>query len=97
MDGQEAALVGGQSPATLGDKWGVEPEWRWGSIRRGNDAVEIVPSLPGAWHTFYPAFAAAIRGERSVPVPAADALRTAIVLDAARQSATTGELVTLAP
>jgi predicted dehydrogenase len=97
MDGQEQALIGGQSPATLGDKWGIEPESRWGSIRWGDDAVEIVPSLPGAWHTFYPAFAAAIRGERSVPVPAADALRTAIVLDAARQSATTGELVTLAP
>jgi predicted dehydrogenase len=95
MDGQEAALIAGESPATLGDEWGREPESRWGSIRRGADAIEMVPTLPGAWHTFYPAFAAAVRGEGPVPVPAADALSTAIVLDAARQSAKAGELVTL--
>ncbi len=95
MDGQEAALIAGKSPATLGEEWGIEPESRWGSIRRGGDTHEIVPTLPGAWPTFYPAFAAAVRGEGPVPVPATDALSTAIVLDAARQSASTRELVVL--
>ncbi len=94
MDGQEAALIGGQSPATLGLRWGAEPESRWGAIRRGDD-VEVVPTASGAWNTFYPAFAAAVRGEGPVPVPAIDALHTVIVLDAARKSATSGEVVRL--
>jgi predicted dehydrogenase len=95
MDCQEAALVSGQSPSTLGERWGMELESRWGSIRRGDD-IEVVPTLPGAWNTFYPQFAAAVRGEGPVPVPATDALETSIVLDAARQSATTGQAVALA-
>jgi predicted dehydrogenase len=95
MDGQEPALVGGDTPATLGDSWGTEPEWRWGVIRRGTDDAEVVPTVPGAWHTFYPAFAAAVRGEGAVPVAADDAVATATVLDAARRSATTGEAVRL--
>jgi len=96
MDGQEPALVRGDSPATLGDRWGVEPESRWGSIRRGHDHVEIVPTVAGAWDTFYPRFAAAVRGDGEVPVPAIAAVATSIVLDAARQSATTGQTVVIA-
>lgn len=92
MDGQEAALVAGQSPRTLGDRWGLEPEERWGRLQRG-DSVEVIPSARGAWDTFYPAFAAAVRAAGPVPVPAADALATAIVLDAASRSAISGEVV----
>jgi predicted dehydrogenase len=95
MDGQEPALVSGETPATLGDAWGAEPEGRWGAIRRGADEAEVVPTVPGAWHTFYPSFAAAVRGEGPVPVPGTDAVETAKVLDAARRSATTGAVVTL--
>ncbi len=94
MDGQEAALVAGQNPALLGDQWGVEPEARWGSIRRGHEA-EVVATAPGAWPIFYEMFAAAVRGVGPVPVPAADAVETARVLDAARRSALTGEVVAL--
>jgi predicted dehydrogenase len=92
MDGQEAALIAGQNPRTLGERWGLEPEARWGRLRRG-DAEEVVPSERGAWDTFYPAFAAALRDAAPVPVPATDALATAIVLDAARRSATTSTVV----
>jgi predicted dehydrogenase len=92
MDGQEDALVAGRSPGSPG--WGAEPEQRWGRLRRGDDG-EAVPSERGAWDTYYPAFAAAVRGEGPVPVDPQDAVATAAVLDAARRSATTGEVVRL--
>ncbi|MFG2000334.1 Gfo/Idh/MocA family protein [Spirillospora sp. NPDC048911] len=94
VDGQEALLVGGASPASEGDRWGAEPEERWGQVRRG-DHAEPAPSAHGAWDRFYPAFAAAVRGDRPVPVDPWDAVATATVLDAARTSATTGEVVRL--
>jgi predicted dehydrogenase len=94
MDGQEAALVAGRSPATEGDAWGREPPERWGRLSRGEEH-EIVESLPGAWTDFYAEFAAAIRGDGSLPVTAAEAVETARVLDAAAVSAATGEVVRL--
>jgi predicted dehydrogenase len=94
MDGQEDALLAGQTPATLGADWGAEPAERWGRIHRGDDG-EPVPTRNGAWHTFYPAFARAVRGEGPVPVEPRDALATATVLDAARRSATDGTVVVL--
>jgi len=87
MDGQEEALLAGRTPASEGDAWGAEPSERWGRLSRGDDG-ETVPTLNGAWNTFYPAFAAAVRGTAPNPVPARDAIATATVLDAARRSAT---------
>ena len=94
MDGQEAALLAGRTPATEGAAWGVEPELRWGRFSRG-DGGEAVPTASGAWNTYYPAFAAAVRGRGPVPVPPRDAVATATVLDAARRSATDGGVVRL--
>ncbi|MCW2508250.1 MAG: putative oxidoreductase [Modestobacter sp.] len=94
MDGQEAALLAGQTPATLGAGWGVEPPERWGRVRRG-DGSETVPTVPGAWSTFYPAFATAVRGAGPVPVDPWDAVAALTVLDAARRSATEGVVVKL--
>jgi predicted dehydrogenase len=94
MDGQEAALLAGRTPAKEGAAWGMEPEERWGRFSRGDDG-EVVPTADGAWDTFYPAFAAAVRGEVDVPVPARDAVATATVLDAARVCATGGGTIHL--
>jgi predicted dehydrogenase len=94
MDGQEAALIAGQTPATLGAGWGAEPPERWGRVQRGDDS-ETVPTVPGAWSTFYPAFAAAVRGTGAVPVAPEDAVASLTVLDAARRSATEGVVVDL--
>ncbi|SNS04499.1 Predicted dehydrogenase [Geodermatophilus pulveris] len=94
MDGQEAALLAGHTPATLGERWGAEPEQRWGRLRRGDEGV-VVPTERGRWDTFYPAFAAAVRGQGPVPVDPRDAVATATVLDAARRSATQGAVVRL--
>jgi predicted dehydrogenase len=96
VDGQEAQLRSGASPASAGDQWGVEPPERWGHLQRG-DVTEPVPSARGAWNLFYPAFAAAVRGEQPVPVDPWDAVATAAVLDAARASARTAQVVRPAP
>jgi predicted dehydrogenase len=92
MDGQEELLLAGHTPASLGPAWGTEPANRWGRVHRGDDG-EIVPTLPGAWNGFYPAFARAVRGLGPVPVNARDSVATATVLDAARRSATEGGVI----
>ena len=86
MDGQEAALIAGRSPATDGEAWGTEPPERWGRLQRG-DASDPVPSERGRWDTYYPAFAAAVRGEAPVPVDPRDAVAALTVIDAVRTSA----------
>jgi predicted dehydrogenase len=94
VDSQEAALVAGRTPAGEGERWGVEPGHHWGRLYRGTTGA-TVRSERGRWDTYYPAFAAAVRGEGAVPVDPWDAVRAARVLDAARRSATTGETVHL--
>ena len=93
LDGQEAALKAGKSPALLGDRWGAEPEHAWGRLYRGATGASV-RSERGRWDTFYPAVAAAVSGEGELPVDPWDAIRTMDALDAARVSATTGETVT---
>ncbi|MEP6561310.1 MAG: Gfo/Idh/MocA family oxidoreductase, partial [Nakamurella sp.] len=94
FDVQEEQLKSGASPATLGAGWGVEPESAWG---RHYDAVgsRQVRSERGAWDSYYPAVAAAIAGDGPLPVDPVDAIATAVVLDASRESAATGRVVTL--
>ncbi|RVU29063.1 Gfo/Idh/MocA family oxidoreductase [Streptomyces antnestii] len=94
MDGQEDLLVAGASPASVGDRWGIEPGERWGQVRRA-EHCEPAASARGAWDRFYPAFAAAVRGSGTVPVDPWDAVATASVLDAARSSADSGQVVRL--
>jgi len=90
-DSQEDVLITGASPADV-DPWGVEPA---SDLDRVHDGASSRPIglARGEWDTFYPAFARAVRGEGPPPVDAADAVATAIVLEAARVSATTGAIV----
>jgi predicted dehydrogenase len=94
MDGQEELLLAGSTPATLGADWGAEPAERWGKVYRGADG-QTVPTENGAWNIFYPAFARAVRGAGPVPVDPRDAIASLTVLDAARRSATEGDVVAL--
>ena len=94
-DQQENLLVAGHSPATLAG-WSTEPEDHWGRVLRG-DRSEVLVSERGAWDLFYPAFAAAVRGEGPVPVDPWDAVATAGVIDAAMESAATGAVVRVEP
>ena len=95
FDNQEAQLKAGGSPASLGDAWGVEPESAWGRLYTADGQEHPVPSERGRWDTFYPAVAAAVRGDGSVPVDPSDAVHTAQVLDAARVSTVERATVTL--
>ncbi|MEV4534081.1 Gfo/Idh/MocA family oxidoreductase [Asanoa sp. NPDC049518] len=95
MDIQEEQLVAGHTPATLGDRWGAEPSDRWGRLYRGGPDVETVPTERGRWDLYYPAFAAAVRGEGPLPVDPWDVVRDIEVLDAARASASTGATIML--
>jgi predicted dehydrogenase len=92
MDGQEPALIEGRSPAD--EEWFHEPEERWGRLFRG-ETSEPVRSERGRWDTFYPAFAAAVRGEGPVPVDPHDAIASLTVIDAIRESAAQGRCVEL--
>ncbi|HEY5881033.1 MAG TPA: Gfo/Idh/MocA family oxidoreductase [Nakamurella sp.] len=96
FDIQEDQLKAGHTPADLGTGWGVEPESAWGRLYSG-DVAAPVPSERGAWDTFYPAVARAVRGLGAPPVAAHDAVATARVLDAARESARTGTVVRIGP
>ncbi|MCW2751116.1 MAG: oxidoreductase domain protein [Aeromicrobium sp.] len=90
-DTQEDVLLTGASPATRAS-WGTEPASDLDRVFTTAGATPI--SLErGAWDTFYPAFARAVRGEGASPVDPADAVATAEVLDAARLSADTGQIV----
>jgi predicted dehydrogenase len=95
-DSQEDALLAGETPATLGDRWGVEPADSHGTLYRGLTSAPY-PTERGRWDTFYPAFARAVRGVNPPPVDMHDAVATATVLDAARLSATTGMVVPVPP
>lgn len=92
MEIQESLLVAGRSPATDGDRWGVEPQEDWGRIERGATSTPV-PTERGRWDTFYPAFAAAVRGEGPLPVDPWDSVAALEVLDAARVSARTHAVV----
>ncbi|MEP7089193.1 MAG: Gfo/Idh/MocA family oxidoreductase [Nocardioidaceae bacterium] len=92
-DTQEDVLVAGVTPATRPD-WGAESPSELDRVLTATGST-AVPLLPGAWDTFYPAFARAVRGEGPAPVDAFDAVATAEVLDAARVSAGSGSTVPL--
>jgi predicted dehydrogenase len=96
MEIQESLLIAGRSPATEGEYWGVEAVEDWGRIQRGAGS-SVVPTERGRWDTFYPAFAAAVRGEAAVPVDPWDVVANLEVMDAARASARNGRVVPLGP
>jgi predicted dehydrogenase len=93
-DGQTRAIFAGQRPLTQGAAWGYEPESAWGILRTAAGSVRV-PSARGAYQDFYTQFAAAVAGEAPFPVPAAEAIRTIEVLDAARVSALENRVITV--
>jgi predicted dehydrogenase len=91
-DGQTARLTAGRTPQSEGAAWGTVPESRWGSIHRGGVAVPVPPQR-GDWSAFYTGFARAVRGDGPPPVDPWDAVAALEVLDAARASAATRQVV----
>jgi scyllo-inositol 2-dehydrogenase (NADP+) len=92
LDSQEDRLQAGHRPDEPG--WGEEPAEQWGRVYPGG---AVVPTIPGAWPEYYQRVAACIRGHSPPPVEphtVVDALR---VLDAARVSAASREVVPVPP
>jgi predicted dehydrogenase len=93
-DGQTDRLLAGRTPAGEGADWGTVPESRWGRVHRGGVATPV-PAATGSWSSFYTGLARALRGDAPLPVDPWDAVATLEVLDAARLSARTGQVVRL--
>jgi len=98
-DSQESALAAGRSPED--PDWGTEPESSSARLRRySSESVASETHIPltrGAWPAFYSGVVAALQGEASAPVLISDVIEDLRVLDAARESALTGESVRLDP
>jgi predicted dehydrogenase len=98
-DTQQASLRKGMIPSD--PKYGVEATGVTAHLRIREASGKLVESrvqpAAGKWNTFYPrVFASIARGE-AAPVPCLDVLANLRVLDAARRSAGTDEVVRLNP
>jgi len=92
MDVQEDALVAGGRP---GDPdWGREPEGQWGRLSTGED-VRVVETEPGAYQAYYAGVAESLRSGARPPVDVHDSIDVLDVLEAASESARTGQIVEL--
>jgi scyllo-inositol 2-dehydrogenase (NADP+) len=94
VDGQEDALRAGARPGD-GAPWGAEPEERWGRLI-SEEGSEPVPSERGDWPRFYAELERALREAGPLPVDPRDAVAGLEVIDAARRSAATGTVVSIA-
>ena len=90
LDGQEAALRAGVSAAQAG--WGVEPAERWGRLTTVDGSRSYEP-VPGDWPAYYRGIEQALRTGGAPPVSADDGVAVLEILDAARRSAATGDVV----
>ena len=96
LDPQEDALRTGLRPGMEG--WGQEPRERWGrlSTQVGDVALESrVETAAGRYEAFYAGMRDAIRHGAPVPVNPLDAVATLRVIEAARESARDGRLMTV--
>lgn len=88
-DVQAQAVFAGRRPADDPAGWGYEVEDRWGVLSTAAGTTKV-PSARGSYADYYAQFAAAVAGTGPQPVPAAEAIATLAVLDAARRSAAEG-------
>ena len=91
-DTQENLLLAGETPASLGERWGVEPSETHGTLHTGTAAAPYATER-GRWDLFYPTFAGAVRGLNPPPVNPRDAIASLTLLAAARKSAASGAVV----
>lgn len=92
LDPQEAALKEGHRPGDIG--WGEDAHERWGRLAAGGELHEIATE-PGAYERFYEGVARSLTSGAPPPVDPSDAVLGLEVLEAARESARTGEVVSL--
>ncbi|MET0455327.1 MAG: Gfo/Idh/MocA family oxidoreductase [Mycobacterium sp.] len=93
-DVQAQAIFAGKRPVDDPVGWGYEAPERWAVLSTA-EGSRRVPSAQGVYADYYARFAAAVQGTGPQPVPAAEAVHTLAVLDAARLSAQESRSVTL--
>ncbi len=93
LDPQEDQLKAGGRPHDHG--FGEVPQHQWGIIGSG-DNVDAEPTVPGRYQEFYSGIARALEGHGPVPVDPADSVAALAVIEAARESARSGSVITLA-
>ena len=98
-DSQQAMLRKGMLPGN--PCYGVEPTGVTAHLRIREPSGKLIDSrvqpTPGKWNTFYPRVLASIDRGEAAPVPPWDVLANLRVLDAARRSAETDEVVPINP
>jgi scyllo-inositol 2-dehydrogenase (NADP+) len=97
-DTQEDALRAGISANA--DDWGIEPDSSHALLRTADGTGTVdsqVVLTPGRWPSFYPAVRNAIIYGSEPPVLLSDVIANLRIIDAARESAATGQSVTLDP
>jgi scyllo-inositol 2-dehydrogenase (NADP+) len=94
LDPQEADLRAGRRPGDGSGPWGVEPASVQGVLGT-EDGSSPCPTEPGDYPAFYLGVAAALRDGAPAPVDPRDAIATLAVLEAARLSAATHDIVHL--
>ncbi|HEX6230664.1 MAG TPA: Gfo/Idh/MocA family oxidoreductase [Actinomycetota bacterium] len=92
MDVQEEALAAGARPGDPG--WGREAPERWGTLSTG-DGSRPVETEPGAYERYYEGIAASLRAGDPPPVEPQDSVEVLEVLEAARESARSGTVVSV--
>jgi predicted dehydrogenase len=95
-DVQAQAIFAGLRPIDDPAGWGYEREERWGTLRTAA-GEERIPSEQGRYHDYYQGFARAVRDGAPPPATAEEAIRTLMVLDAARRSALESRSVEILP
>lgn len=90
MDGQEARLIAGESPAS--PDWGVVPESEWGLLGVDGE-LRPVPSERGAYQEFYAGVRDAVGEGEPLPVDTHEVIHGLEVIEAARRAAATRTVV----
>lgn len=93
LDTQEDALRAGGNPADV--DWGREADDAL--IVTGTEPARSLPRERGAWPAYYREVARSIRGEGAPPVDPRDVVANLRVIEAARESAMSGQAVALDP
>jgi predicted dehydrogenase len=92
LDVQEDRLRSGATPRMSG--WGEEPEGQWGQLGAG-DEVQTIRTTPGDYPQFYRSLVEALRDHAPLPVNPEDAVATLTIIEAARRSALSSEIVAI--
>ena len=95
MDPQEEILRGPNCPDGLdwGENWGLEPEERWGTLSRVNEAPRKVKTERGDYRGFYANVRDAVEKKVPLDVTPQQALRTMRALVLAHKSSREGRVV----